>query len=373
MAPIASRERRSAPGPRRARGKERGRRAPRAGCALVVPLTASLLAGGSFVPEPAWARGCPPLTLGVLPYVSPARLVAQQAPVVRHLEGALGVEVRIRTAPDFATFEQRVGEGRWTIVMTNPLQAQHWSERGRWTPVAETRRHIRALLIARADRGLTALRELRGGTLAASDPGALLYRLALEVLGQHELVPERDFELLWTGTHDNATLALLYGAADAAVTGERLFEALVPARRHRLRVLARSRATPGLVVLAAPDLPQACIGAVRSALRGFPGNAGPGNAGPGNAGMPGSPPGRDRSTTPDELAATPYLLEGFRVLDDPPRAEGTPGAIHGAPERGERGPSMRREPPRAVTPGTGGARLGAKTPFTGPPPPDEPP
>ena len=62
-----------------------------------------------------------PLVFGFLPVVSPEWLVARFEPLVDHLSKALGVPVRMETAPEFAVFVRRTNEERrFDFLFTAP-------------------------------------------------------------------------------------------------------------------------------------------------------------------------------------------------------------------------------------------------------------
>ncbi len=61
------------------------------------------------------------LVLGLLPILSPERLMRRFGPLADYLSGALGVPVVLETAPDYRQFVKRTaGERRYDLLFTAP-------------------------------------------------------------------------------------------------------------------------------------------------------------------------------------------------------------------------------------------------------------
>jgi len=195
-----------------------------------------------------------PLELGLLPFASAGTLFKRFAPLREYLEERIGIPVRLKTAPDFATFVSRTGEGRYDVVLTAPHFVLLALDTGRYEVRARYREPLRAVFLMRsADRGLRP-----GGkgcrTVATPPPSAVI-----TLLGKHQLAREgrgirprfRAFD-----SHNAAVRAVLGGDACAAVVSVNVWHRIRD-QESGLRVVARTATIPGLGILLRKDLPPA--------------------------------------------------------------------------------------------------------------------
>jgi len=99
--------------------------------------------------------------------------------------------------------------------------------------------------------------------------------LGERLLKDHGMSPGRDYRLLRAASHNNAILTVHRGGADAALSSAAAFEQLAPEVRRELRVLAKTRQVPHMMVMTHPRLPMADHQRLKRALLAFTRN-GPG-------------------------------------------------------------------------------------------------
>ncbi len=226
---------------------------------------------------PALAAEDPPLRFGVFPRSSPQIMVRNYSPLARALSASLGRQVVIETDKNFASFMQRVYAKEFDLVYLNQSQYVNAHRTAGYRAIAKICESpvctIGALIVTRADSGLTQIGDLRGKTIAFGDPEAIVsYVLAKSVLRAAGL-QIRDYRQIFTKNPPNALLAVYNGTAQAAGVGAPLLqrpEILRNVDVKRLRVLGTSQPIPQLPVAARGDLDPRLVQRILAALLQLP-------------------------------------------------------------------------------------------------------
>ncbi len=202
-------------------------------------------------------NGTQHLTFGFLPIVSPERLVRRFAPLTDYLSQQLGVEIRMETAPDFATFVRRTRDTqRYDILFTAPhLYYLAHRERGYRAVARVDRPGMQAVIVAPRRLGIESLTELAGRRLATTDPLALATVLVRARLEEAAVDPDSDLVLIPTPSHNASLLSTYQGATDAAALILPLFRRASPEIRDSMVILARTRMVPHMPISVAPWIP----------------------------------------------------------------------------------------------------------------------
>ena len=208
-----------------------------ASISLALVAAAVLIAGPSGVL--AHPHGNEPLILGIAPQQEPTKVFAMWQPFLRYLEREVGHPFAFETATSIEEFQKRVVEGRYDLWWGNPLTYVQASKKIGYTAIARDTTRIAGLLVARKD-GVKDVKELAGKKVAYSAPDAIGGTLLVQDYIIRSGVAADQFQVTYTGTHDSAYRAVLDGHADAAGGVPRSFNALDPALRERLTVLAKT-------------------------------------------------------------------------------------------------------------------------------------
>ena len=204
---------------------------------------------------PAFAAEDPPLRFGVFPRSSPQIMVRNYSPLARALSISLDRPVVIETDRNFSSFMQRVYAKEFDLVYLNQSQYVSAHRTAGYRAIVKICESpactIGALIVTRADSGLTQISDLRGKTIAFGDPEAIVsYVLAKSILRAAGLKP-RDYQQIFTKNPPNALLAVYNGTAQAAGVGTPLLqrpEILRNVDVKRLHVLAASQLIPQLPI-----------------------------------------------------------------------------------------------------------------------------
>ncbi len=211
----------------------------------------------------------PPLRLGLFPSLSPHSLFATYQPMRAYLEGELGQTVELQTAPDFATFTQRLLDREYDAVVAAPHLARLAQIDAGYVPLASYRTPILAYMLVTRDGPINKVADLRGKRMAVPDALALVGMMGEEMLRQAGIRDRADYRILYARSHNNAARLVLAGEADAAMVGSQFYLRLPPEQRGQFRVLAQSEPMAGQYILASPALGTLQMSMLLKALLAF--------------------------------------------------------------------------------------------------------
>ena len=211
----------------------------------------------------------PPLQMGVLPYLSSERLFQNFLPMKQHIEASLGRRVIMSTAPNFKTYIQRAARGDYDIYQTAPHFALLAETEYGYRRVGRFTRELSGDVIVRRDASVRRIEDLRGQIVISPDALAITSFLGEQLFQEHGLLPGRDYRIVRSASHNNAVLTVFRRQAAAALTSAAVFERLPPEIRRELRVLAKTREVPHMMVMAHPRLSQSEYAHLQSSLLAF--------------------------------------------------------------------------------------------------------
>jgi len=205
---------------------------------IAVPVTMMLLA--TAIEATAHPHGNEPIVLGVAPQQEPTKTYAMWQPMIRYLQREVKHNFAFETASSIEEFQKRVLEGRYDIWWGNPLTYIQANRKLGYVAIARDTVRIAGLLVTRKADNVTAAKELVGKKIAYSAPDAIGGTLLIQDYLIRAGVTAEQLTPIYTGSHDSAYRAVLDGHADAAGGVPRSFNALDPALRDKLAVLART-------------------------------------------------------------------------------------------------------------------------------------
>ena len=222
----------------------------------------------AWLTVPVSAAELPPLQMGVLPYLSSERLFEVFLPMKDYLETQLKRRIVLSTAPNFKTYAQRAARGEYDIYQTAPHFALLAETEQGYRRVARLTRELEGDIVVRHDGPVQRVEDLRGRTVITPDALAITSMLGEQLLLDHG-VRAVDYRRLRSTSHNNAIMTVYRREADAAFTSAAVFERLAPEVKRALRVLAKTRSVPHMMVMAHPRLSPPEYERLKSALLAF--------------------------------------------------------------------------------------------------------
>jgi len=205
------------------------------------------------------------LNVGLIPSEDANVVIADNKPFLDVLARAVQMEVKPFVATDYNGVTEALRSKRLDIAFMGPFSyvlAVSVADVEAFA-VAETSKQTttyRAYVIARKDRGIRSLADLKGRTFAFVDPsstsGHLLPKAALSKIG---FDADKDFSrVIFAGGHDAVAIAVQNGKVDAGAIAEDLFDAAVARgviKRDELTIVWTSDPIAGSPFCMRRDLP----------------------------------------------------------------------------------------------------------------------
>jgi len=220
----------------------------------------------SAVVAHAHPHGNEPIIIGIAPQQEPEKIHGMWQPFLRYLEREVGHAFAFETAPSIEEFQKRVLEGRYDIWWGNPLTYIQASKRLGYVAIARDTTRIAGLLVTRKEDGVKSAKDLLGKKIAYSAPDAIGGTLLVQdYLARAGVAPDQ-VETSYTGSHDSTYRAVLDGHAMAGGGVPRSFNALDPAVREKLAVLARTEEVAPQPFAVHPRLYRSIVTKIQRAL-----------------------------------------------------------------------------------------------------------
>ena len=182
----------------------------------------STLAFGALVLATSVALSAQTLKVTTIPEEAAQEQVRKFGPIVKYLEGKLGMKVEFVPVNDYPAAVEALVNKQVDLVWFGGfthVQAQHRSG-GKIIPIAQREEDTRfkSVFIAKTNSGIKSLADLKGKQVsfgsASSTSGHLMPRSFLLQAG---IDPERDFKrVAYSGAHDATIASVVSGRVDAA-------------------------------------------------------------------------------------------------------------------------------------------------------------
>lgn len=235
----------------------------------------AVLAMGACLALPVGAAD--ELRVAFIAYQNPDQLMESVDPVVDYLERRLSVPVKAFAATDYAAVIEALANETADIGFMGPLQVVIAAERaGAYPLLGEiyygSPTYVSRIFV-RKDRQLTSLADLRGKSIAFSDPlSSSGYLYPLDIFKEAGLISsagsaEAFFkQIYFAGGDEQAMRAVLNGFVDAAGIGQYAFNLLRVEERDQLMVIGESQPIPSHCVVARRGLDQKLAEGFKEAL-----------------------------------------------------------------------------------------------------------
>ena len=236
-------------------------------------LTSVILWSGLFVPCVAPAEDV--LNIGLVPAEDPRLIIADNQALIDSLRQSLGMEVKAFVATDYNGVIEALRAKKLDVALLGPFSYVLAASIAEVDPIAipETQKQgtsYTAVIIARKDRNIRSLADLKGKTFAFVDPsstsGHLFPKTAMIRAG---LNVDTDVRAIFAGSHDASAIALQNGKVDAAAVAAPLLEAAIArgvVKGDEIQIVWTSDPIPGAPAVMRRDLPEPLKQRIRAAF-----------------------------------------------------------------------------------------------------------
>jgi phosphonate transport system substrate-binding protein len=216
------------------------------------------------------------IVLGLVPSESGADIIARYQPMVEQLRQVLGIEIEPMTATDYSGVVTAMAHKHVDVAYLGPKAYVEAADRAGAQAIAmelgrDGQAGYKGMIVCKKGAATT-LNELRGKTLAFTDPNSTSGYLVPLMHFRRDLHEEpKGFfrEVRFAGSHAGAVLAVINGSVDAAATNDLDLGRLVQAGQVRttdLEIVWTSELIPGAPMVVRKDLPESLKAAIIGAL-----------------------------------------------------------------------------------------------------------
>lgn len=218
----------------------------------------------------------------------PESLVPETQPVADYLAANLGdakVEGTVEIAPDSDTVAQWIASGKTDLYFDSIYPIMKVMEQSGGTPILrrwkDNAAEYNTYIVARRDRGITDLADLKGKMIALEDPdsssGFMFPMVAMlnvnlnpvEKAEANHPVAADEIGYIFSGEDETTAEWVLNGKVMAGAIDNEAFAEIPEEDRNQLVIIAETEMYPRHIVLAASDLTEQQIEDVKAVLLGM--------------------------------------------------------------------------------------------------------
>jgi len=192
----------------------------------------------------------PYYTLGVFPYLPPARIESMYAPVAANLSTVSDKPVKLKSRPDFDAFLLEVKKGRYDIIFIQPFDYVRIPNKHLYTPIVRWQGMLQAVFVANADVDVDlqntpdAIQYLRGKEIAMPDRNAAVSLLGKNTLMQAGLSIDNDITIHYNKNHFECLKQVVLKKAFVCVTAIPPLTLFESRTGTKLKIIAKSQKIP---------------------------------------------------------------------------------------------------------------------------------
>jgi phosphonate transport system substrate-binding protein len=211
-----------------------------------------------------------PLEITIAPFLPPQIFVQNYQPLRAYLEQRLGQPVVLLTAPDFRTFNQRLLRGELPFAIAVANSAQLAIAEAGYVPLLRPTTFTRPVVVVAKDSTINRIADLKNRHIATTDTMSTIAMQSAQMLREADIHPE-DVRIKHLLNHSAAVNYVVSREVEAAIVSDRALLQMPDATRDAVRVVAtwEPGAAPGVVYLAARDVPREQAAKVRQAILDF--------------------------------------------------------------------------------------------------------
>jgi len=204
----------------------------------------------SAAPNTGISSTTQPLSFGFLPVESPVALFKRFAPLHDYVENHINRHIRMETAKDFKSFNERIALREYDIVFTAPHLALQALDSQSYEIAAAFIKPLRSVVVVNENSPLRDVMKLEGKLVATPPETAIVTKVGVQFLKAQGL---KSIKFKTYQSHNAAYSAVVGGEADAAIVSN--FMVLNAEKKNiPLRIIVKSEPFPGIGILVAKDL-----------------------------------------------------------------------------------------------------------------------
>ncbi len=211
------------------------------------------------------------LKLGLLPRLSEKEMIEGFTPLAQYLEKEVGIKVKLVVPKDFDTWTNEAKAGAYDIAYTNPYlyvvvkKALKDAQPIGIASEPEIGTKLYGTIIVKKDSPIKSIADLKGKTIAATDPGSAGAYLVQMLMLQKAKLKKDDVKIIFEKKRDQVAEAVLAGKADAGFLRDDDVEKL-KVGGDKFRRLGKSDPIPNWVIFTAKKMDPAMVTKIKNAI-----------------------------------------------------------------------------------------------------------
>lgn len=217
-------------------------------------------------------KDSPVLRIGLVPQDNAVKMVKKWQPLADYLAGELHRDVELEIKPDYQSVIRDLARGKIDVGLLGSFAYIRAAESKVIEPLVRRvifgSANYQGVVVVHAGSRIRSFAELRGKRFAFTDRNSTTgYALPVRYMRQKGLgAPHRFFsEVIFTGNHDSALLAVYAGSADGAALSTTRLDPL-NLKLESLRIIWKSETIPLGPFVARKDLGDVMINQLRQAF-----------------------------------------------------------------------------------------------------------
>lgn len=208
------------------------------------------------------------IVFGMLPFLSTEKLFTRFTPLADYLSKKLDKPVRMETAKNFDTFLYRASkERRYDLLYTAPHFYHHAQRKANYRAIVRVGiSELRAVIVVPGNSSIQNLSDLKGKSMATTDPLALATMMVREHLTKAAIDPDREINLVATPNHNASVLLAYKGITDAAALMYFPFRLMSPEIQQAMRVIATTDGSPHIPIAVAASMDKQLAEQIKTVL-----------------------------------------------------------------------------------------------------------
>ncbi len=194
-------------------------------------------------------------SLGVFPFLSAQRLESIFAPIAAELSKATDCDFHYNSAGSYRSFMDKLKKRKYDVAYVQPFDYVRVAVPHGYLPLAARDSQLKATLVARQEKAIETLEDLKGATIALPPKVAAVSYLTRAALQNDGIDPDKDVKLVYTKNHGSCLQQVLIGKADACATVDTVANMFEQNNNIKLKWVAQTPSVPQALFVVRDDAP----------------------------------------------------------------------------------------------------------------------
>jgi ABC-type phosphate/phosphonate transport system substrate-binding protein len=188
----------------------------------------------------------PYYTLGVFPYLPPARIESLYAPVAANLSAVSDKPIKLKSRPDFDAFRQEVMHARYDIIFIQPFDYVRIPKNLGYIPIVRWQGMLQAVFVSQPDVDvqINGIQYLRGKNIAMPDKNAAVSLLGKIALTQAGISIDNDVNIHYNKNHFECLKQVVLKKSSICVTAIPPLTLFESRTKNKLKIIVKSQKIP---------------------------------------------------------------------------------------------------------------------------------